>query len=93
MVRDLVAELVMGRVCYGTRLSWAEVVIGPSVPESGRRVTYAVKRALYFGLGFKGRVCYGLKFVMDWFWLLAETSKNCINNGPFGLLPRQQAIY
>ena len=34
MVRDLVAELVMGRVCYGPSLSWAEFVMGRDVPES-----------------------------------------------------------
>ena len=34
MVRDLVAELVMGRVCYGPSLSWAEFDMGRDVPES-----------------------------------------------------------
>ena len=34
MFRDLVAELVMGRVCYGSSLSWAEFVMGRDVPES-----------------------------------------------------------
>ena len=34
MGRDLVAELVMGRVCYGPSLSWAEFVMGRDVPES-----------------------------------------------------------
>ena len=34
MVRDLMAELVMGRVCYGPSLSWAEFVMGRDVPES-----------------------------------------------------------
>ena len=34
MVRDLVAELVMGRICYGPSLSWAEFVMGRDVPES-----------------------------------------------------------
>ena len=34
MVRNLVAELVMGRVCYGPSLSWAEFVMGRDVPES-----------------------------------------------------------
>ena len=34
MVRDLVAELVMGRVCYGPSMSWAEFVMGRDVPES-----------------------------------------------------------
>ena len=34
MVRDLVAELVMSRVCYGPSLSWAEFVMGRDVPES-----------------------------------------------------------
>ena len=36
MVRDLVAELVMGRVCYGPSLSWAEFVMGRDVPESNQ---------------------------------------------------------
>ena len=35
-VQDLVAELVMGRVCYVPSLSWAEFVIGRDVPESKR---------------------------------------------------------
>ena len=43
MVRDLVAELVMGRVCYGPSLSWAEFVMGRDVPESS-------EGALYIGL-------------------------------------------
>ena len=34
MVRDLVAELVMGRVCYNPSLSRAEFVMGRDVPES-----------------------------------------------------------
>ena len=34
MGRDLVAELVMGRVCYGPSLSWAEFVMGRDVTES-----------------------------------------------------------
>ena len=38
MVRDLVAELVMGRVCYGPSLSWAEFVMGRDVPESFERL-------------------------------------------------------
>ena len=37
VVRDLVAELVMGRVCYGPSLSWAEFVMGRYVPESTDR--------------------------------------------------------
>ena len=36
MVRDLVAELVMARVCYGPSLSWAEFAMGRDVPESLR---------------------------------------------------------
>ena len=36
MVRDLVAELVMGRVCYWPSLSWAEFVKGRDVTESSR---------------------------------------------------------
>ena len=39
MVRDLVAELVMGRVFYGPSLSWAEFVMGRDVPES-KKDTY-----------------------------------------------------
>ena len=35
MVRGLVAELVMGRVCYGPSLSWAEFVMGRDVPGTG----------------------------------------------------------
>ena len=38
MVRDLVAELVKGRVCYGPSLSWAEFVMGRDVPESQETV-------------------------------------------------------
>ena len=34
MVLDLVAEFVMGRVCQGQSLSWAEFVMGRDVPES-----------------------------------------------------------
>ena len=34
MVRNLVAELVMGRVCYWPSLSWADFVMGRDVPES-----------------------------------------------------------
>ena len=34
MVLDLVAEFVMGRVCQGPSLSWAEFVTGRDVPES-----------------------------------------------------------
>ena len=34
MVLDLVAESVMGRVCQGLSLSWAEFVMGRDVPES-----------------------------------------------------------
>ena len=34
MVQDLVAELVMGRVCFGPSLSWTEFVMGRDVPES-----------------------------------------------------------
>ena len=34
MVLDLVAEFVMGRVCQGPSLSWAEFVMGRDVPES-----------------------------------------------------------
>ena len=34
MVLNLVAEFVMGRVCQGPSLSWAEFVMGRDVPES-----------------------------------------------------------
>ena len=34
VVPDLVAEFVMGRVCQGPTLSWAEFVMGRDVPES-----------------------------------------------------------
>ena len=34
MVLDLVAEFVMGRVCQGPSLLWAEFVMGRDVPES-----------------------------------------------------------
>ena len=43
MVRDLVAELVMGRVCYGPSLSWAEFVMGRDVPESYDGINHHVK--------------------------------------------------
>ena len=43
MVLDLVAEFVMGRVCQGPSLSWAEFVMGRDVPESLRIV-----HSLYF---------------------------------------------
>ena len=43
MGRDLVAELVMGRVCYGPSLSWAEFVMGRGVPESFKGDTLATK--------------------------------------------------
>ena len=36
MVRDLVAEFVLARVCYEQSLSWAEFVMGRDVPESSR---------------------------------------------------------
>ena len=48
MVRDLVAELVMGRVCYGPSLSWAEFVMGRDVPESQR--LYSWPNGLFVGL-------------------------------------------
>ena len=38
MVLDLVAEFVMGRVCQGPSLSWAEFVMGRDVPESNKEV-------------------------------------------------------
>ena len=34
MVLDLVTEFVMGRVCHGPSLSWAEFFMGRDVPES-----------------------------------------------------------
>ena len=40
MVLDLVAEFVMGRVCQGPSLSWAEFVMGRDVPESYLRTTF-----------------------------------------------------
>ena len=40
MFPDLVAELVMGRVCYGPSLSWAEFVMGRDVPESRIRLAH-----------------------------------------------------
>ena len=40
MVPDLVAEFVMGRVCQGPTLSWAEFVMGRDVPESTRPPNY-----------------------------------------------------
>ena len=39
MVPDVVAELVMGRVCYGPSLSWAEFVMSRDVPESPEPVS------------------------------------------------------
>ena len=38
MVLDLVAEFVMGRVCQGPSLSWAEFVMGRDVPESVKTI-------------------------------------------------------
>ena len=38
MVLDLVAEFVMGRVCQGPSLSWAEFVMGRDVPESYSKI-------------------------------------------------------
>ena len=34
IVLDLVAEFVMGRLCQGPSLLWAEFVMGRDVPES-----------------------------------------------------------
>ena len=34
IVRELVAEFDVGRVCYGPSLSWAELVMCRDVPES-----------------------------------------------------------
>ena len=49
MVLDLVAEFVMGRVCQGPSLSWAEFVMGRDVPESHESV-YKVTRGFNFNL-------------------------------------------
>ena len=38
MFLDLVAEFVMGRVCQGPSLSWAEFVMGRNVSESLERI-------------------------------------------------------
>ena len=38
MVLDLVTEFVLGRVCQGPSLSWAEFVMGRDVPESTKLV-------------------------------------------------------
>ena len=46
MVRDLVAELVMGRVCYGPSLSWAEFVMGRVVTESARWICQQSRTSL-----------------------------------------------
>ena len=54
MVRDLVAELVMGRVCYGPSLSWAEFVMGRDVPESCRVLLNNCFRFRVLFLPFKG---------------------------------------
>ena len=40
MVLDLMAEFVMGRVCQGPSLSWAEFVMGRDVPESNTSVSF-----------------------------------------------------
>ena len=48
MVPDLVAELVMGRVCYGPSLSWAEFVMGRDVPESSQSfIIQLIKRSTF----------------------------------------------
>ena len=47
MVRDLVAELVMGQVCYGPSLSWAEFVMGQDVPESLNWHTFQNQACVY----------------------------------------------
>ena len=49
MGRDLVAELVMGRVCYGPSLSWAEFVMGRDVPESSSKRDRVVFGRVVFG--------------------------------------------
>ena len=42
MVLDLVAEFVMGRVCQGPSLSWAEFVMGRDVPESRNQLNLSI---------------------------------------------------
>ena len=42
MVLVLVAEFVMGRVCQGPSLSWAEFVMGRDVPVAGYFTFYTV---------------------------------------------------
>ena len=42
MVLDLVAEFVMGRVCQGPSLSWADFVMGRDVLESCESVCLSV---------------------------------------------------
>ena len=42
MVLDLVAEFVMGRVCQGPSLSWAEFFMGRDVPESIKLVNKGI---------------------------------------------------
>ena len=73
MVRDLVAELVMGRVCYGPSLSWAEFVMGRDVPESVktylRRVVSLSKDTFT-----PGKV---LVIPRKW-WLRPHMTKNCL---------------
>ena len=45
MVLDLVAEFVMGRVCHGLSLLWAEFVMGRDVPESKQAYTIQLHTA------------------------------------------------
>ena len=44
MVLDLVAEFVMGRVCQGPSLLWAEFVMGRDVPESQFTIIFGLIR-------------------------------------------------
>ena len=53
MVQDLMAELVMGRVCYGPSLSWFEFVMGREVPESSYRLYVHVFDELTKGIKCK----------------------------------------
>ena len=46
MVLHLVAEFVMGRVCQGPSLSWAEFVMGRDVPESNSLSLLGVYKTL-----------------------------------------------
>ena len=73
MVRDFVAELVMGRVCYGPSLSWAEFVMGRDVPESYCiKYTYLIIYLTYLTYPrhrFRlNSLCRCILVVIYWFW-------------------------